>query len=147
MKDRPVSDEDGTADSQASGRGCARLKWLILAREVSAGSTAQFCGLSVSVDMARSLRERDQRVVISFLEVARMAGHLDTPGTLGDAGVGFQASRATVDMQNSRRQIVLGFCTDNYHPEFLFASVAAQESSTRGVWGRSNNPIQSFPPR
>ncbi len=48
----------------------ARLKWLILAREVSAGSTANLED-SVSVDRVRSLREPDQRLVLSFLGVAR----------------------------------------------------------------------------
>ncbi len=48
----------------------ARLQWLILAREVSAGRTAKL-GLSVSVDRVRSLRERDKRLVVSFLEVGR----------------------------------------------------------------------------
>ena len=48
----------------------ARLKWLILAREATTGSTASI-GLSISVGTAGSLREADRRLVASFLEVAR----------------------------------------------------------------------------
>ncbi len=50
-------------------------------------------------------------------------------------------------MHISPRQVVLGFCPENYHPEldYLFASVAAE--FFRGIWARSSNPIHSFPPR
>ena len=50
-------------------------------------------------------------------------------------------------MDIASRQIVLGFCPDNYQPEhtFLFAFVGAEFH--RGVRVRVNNPIQSFPPQ